>query len=655
MKRKVLLSLLVLSAGIGLCVAQPQPFALRITFGHGDEKATRWTGSVSAHNATVDELEGWLFLRQDRLSLNTFEIWTGGVLQKGVTLTGQASPGAQLSVSTSRGSFAFDSFDLRLGDRLPFLGGSVEVERLPDAVKLTEDSRDDDYPSIAAADSFAWAVWQSYSGRKDEVRIARYEGTWKHFTTLPGVSGDVWRPQVALDSEQRPAVIWSQQVNGNFDLYARTLDPEADQWLERVRLSTHPYPDIDHHVVSDPDGNLWVVWQGFRGDSSDIFLRHFDGLAWSGEIQVTSDPANDWVPRIAVQRGRAHIVWDSYRNGNYDVFLRSYEKGRFGPEIPVAQTPKFEAHPSVAVDAQGRIWVAWEESSPNWGKDRGLTIDPNWRENPDSERLKYSPAAGIYEYFQPEAFFAELKPEVNSSPGVGLYESRNLNLVVFEKELRKSPAGAFHPPQEGVGDNYDSPQLLIDPASNRVGLLFDRRGWSGPARQDIVYWESVLTFYEDGAWTPLLPLPRSWGGISARPAADFDQKGDLWVVWPTDERRFLYSAEPVVNNVYAAHIPLQGAPGVPLLQEEKAAERIEAAQGHLDEPGDVEAIRSYRTFVGGVEQRIVRGDFHRHTEFSTDHGGWLDGSLHDFYRYVLDAAAPSVPIMVRHFFPAKLE
>ena len=144
-------------------------------------------------------------------------------------------------------------------------------------------------------------------------------------------------------------------------------------------------------------------------------------------------------------------------------------------------------------------------------------------------------------------------------------------------------------------------------------------------------------------------MPKSWGRISARPAADFDQNGNLWVVWPTDERRFRSSNEPVVGNLYAARIPLQGAPGAPLLQEEKAAKKIEVAQGHLDEPGDVRAIRSYRTFVGGVEKRIVRGDFHRHTELSTDLGGWRDGSLHDFYRYVLDAAALDFGAVTDHF------
>jgi hypothetical protein len=34
----------------------------------------------------------------------------------------------------------------------------------------------------------------------------------------------------------------------------------------------------------------------------------------------------------------------------------------------------------------------------------------------------------------------------------------------------------------------------------------------------------------------------------------------------------------------------------------------------------------------------VRGDFHRHTELSWDGGGGTDGSLQDFYRYMIDAA-----------------
>ena len=41
--------------------------------------------------------------------------------------------------------------------------------------------------------------------------------------------------------------------------------------------------------------------------------------------------------------------------------------------------------------------------------------------------------------------------------------------------------------------------------------------------------------------------------------------------------------------------------------------------------------------MGGRRLRIVRGDFHRHTELSWDGGGAADGNLVDFYRYLIDA------------------
>ena len=95
---------------------------------------------------------------------------------------------------------------------------------------------------------------------------------------------------------------------------------------------------------------------------------------------MTEDPANDWGTRIAVDdQGKAYIAWDTYRNGNYDIYMQTYQSGNLGPAVLVAGTPRFEAHPTIAVDGQNRVWVAWDESGPNWGKDHGPTIDPEWR------------------------------------------------------------------------------------------------------------------------------------------------------------------------------------------------------------------------------------------------------------------------------------
>ena len=189
----------------------------------------------------------------------------------------------------------------------------------------------------------------------------------------------MWRPQVALDGAGLVWVVWSQQVEGNFDLYARALDEEGQLWLPPVRLSTHLNPDINHHLVADGEGHLWVVWQGFHKTNSDIFLRHYDG--------------------------------------------------------------------------QDRVWVAWDEAGPNWGKDTGLTTHPRWPEE--------GQAAWDAWVDQP------------SRPGTRLYEYRKVNLLVLEGERRKVPLHDLRQAlKKAEVEVHDYPQLFIDPDSGRVALLF---------------------------------------------------------------------------------------------------------------------------------------------------------------------------------------
>ncbi|GIW82977.1 MAG: hypothetical protein KatS3mg105_4784 [Gemmatales bacterium] len=66
-------------------------------------------------------------------------------------------------------------------------------------------------------------------------------------------------------------------------------------------------------------------------------------------------------------------------------------------------------------------------------------------------------------------------------------------------------------------------------------------------------------------------------------------------------------------------------------------ENPKRAPVHPNERQDLAAIRGKRVEVGGKRLRILRGDFHRHTEISAHRDG--DGTLEDSWRYALDAAA----------------
>ena len=46
-----------------------------------------------------------------------------------------------------------------------------------------------------------------------------------------------------------------------------------------------------------------------------------------------------------------------------------------GFQIPIADSARYEARPVVAVDPRGRVWVAYEERTPNWGKDAENLVD----------------------------------------------------------------------------------------------------------------------------------------------------------------------------------------------------------------------------------------------------------------------------------------
>jgi hypothetical protein len=466
--------------------------------------------------------------------------------------------------------------------------------------------RQDDWPAIAAApDGSIWVAWLSFNGERDDIAIRHFQdGKWSNLHWVPNTSGDNWLPQIAVDAANRPWLVWSQQLNGNWDLYARRFDAAQQEWGALERLTSDPLPDINPRLASNGNGQFALVWQGFRGKNSNIFLKTFDGQRWSGEVRVTNRQANDWEPAVALDsKGTAWIVYDSYKNGNYDVFLSRAG----GPEIAVAATPRFEARATVAVDGTDRVWVAWETGLQNWGKDQGYII-------------KDRPAG---------AFLGGVR-----EAQIGCYQSG--------KWMQPAkPLGSVF-----AGDRVSQPHVFASggnvwvAAKIRTTILTGRKNpadYYFPTGQK-GYWEYWITRLDGDHWTEAVPLPNSKGRWSTRLNAVWSAAGSLWMAWPTDGRVAGDYHRPLRQQVYAGEIR-DGAVSAPPVTVAATSESIEQKSGHADEPGDLSAIRGYTVSIGGKPHHIVRGDFHRHTELSWDRGGEPDGSLQDFYRYMIDAAS----------------
>ncbi|MGH8247543.1 MAG: hypothetical protein ACREUU_14050 [Gammaproteobacteria bacterium] len=613
--------------------ASSLPFTFRVTFGHKDSAPTDWDGSLRVENGRIDVLNGWRLSERDAASLGGWTIRSQpgsspaddnspapvrfvAAGPTGITVYGSGSEQTRFRATLARGNFDFTLAELRAGSALERLEGAVQILPLLPSSKLTADAREEDFPSVAeAADGSVWAVWPSFNGKLDEIRIRRYQnGRWSTFHTMPGIEGDVWKPQAAVDGKGNLWIVWSEQIDGNWDLYARSLSGES--WRPRIPLTQTPGADINHHLISDAAGDVHVTWQGFRSDFNIYLRSHRDGK-WQAPVAITEAPGNDWEPAVASDgKGKIAVVWDSYRNGDYDIFVRSAENGIWGTETTVSAAPYFEAHSSVAIDAAARVWVAWERGGPHWGKDQGYTI-----------RSKAS--------------------------GTQLGGQREIRVRCFVNGLARQPAGVVSdalPPAERQFLQW--PKLAVDRAG-RLWLHFrrrlDRRAPGQGANQSRSLWHGYYTRYEGNRWTAPRELPDSQGRISSQSMMAAGASGNMWLAWPTDNRRWWGNSHiPVVNQVYAGFVPAEG----PVVEPELVEPTLEPAPaldpGHTDERGDLAAIRSARTRLGGDELRIVRGDLHRHTELSWDGGGTGDSSLLDFYRYMIDAAGMDFGAVTDH-------
>jgi len=233
---------------------------------------------------------------------------------------------AEVTVQLAQGRFGFRTNELVLGKPLTFLGDQVRVERMPvfeavcpPAPLKSEQPYQDDYPAlwIDPADGRQYVAWISYRAGEDTLYVASRAQSGAPWNLQTLASGDLFRVALA-GSSQGLWVVWSAQLQGNWDLYGRQIDARGHSG-EVVRLTEAPGSDMWHRMVSDRRGRLWLVWQGFRNGQADILARVFDGR-WHPEMRISDSAANDWDPAVVAdtELDRVWIAWDTYEPGYYD-------------------------------------------------------------------------------------------------------------------------------------------------------------------------------------------------------------------------------------------------------------------------------------------------------------------------------------------------
>jgi len=433
--------------------------------------------------------------------------------------------------------------------------------------------------------------------------------TWGEPVAVTADGLDLFRPAVAVSGDGTPWVFWSEQVDcdrqfmgGDWELMARSTKPGA--MSHQLRLTAAPYADVFATACTDAAGKVWVAWMAFRDGHSRIMACHQDGDGFTEPEVVADSPRNEWAPALAAAAdGRVAVVWDSYANDGYDVLARVWQDGKWQDPVTIAATPVGEMNPSAAFDGAGRLWVAYEANDGPWGKDFGPYDQAGSRLQ--AGRLTEVRVLVNGRVMAPKQALTEAMP---GRPG--------------PQQVQNNPRG-----------NYVALPRLAADKDGRVWAVCrtafpNRRVGVGSV---VMSWASC---YQGEAWTPALQLTGSDAILDVRPSLMAATEGGLLAVINGDHRWAMTAQSPANEDVTMAYVP-GGAPasGEPVLDPAPA----NAAPPANTENADVARMRAYRTSLNGTNLQILRGEFHRHTEISSDGGG--DGTLIDMWRYGLDAAS----------------
>jgi hypothetical protein len=681
MDRKCLTYLFAGMAWAGALYAQ-SPASYRVLLGVTDSQVTRWDGSIAVTGTAHYTLEGWRFEAGDQTDGKLFHLSTRAnvtpgdpaIVANGLIVNADGvTDSAEFRFTTAQGDFRFTAAEVPYSNGIYKLGGRAYIDRIPQARRLAATPEEEDYPSLAAGrNGEAWLAYVQFHHNPDHIKLRRTlkeaPQDFSQFTAAPGgdqiwarkyangawgepiaitkPGGDLYRTAIAVDGSGRAWVFWSENHGGNFDVFARAVDDAGAK--EQVQISHEPGSDIDPVAATDSKGKVWVAWQGWRDGRAAIYAASQNGSGFSAPAKVSNSSRNEWNPAIAADgTGRVSVAWDSYRNGNYDVYARTWAASSWGAEIPIAASAAYEAYPSIAYDPSGRLWVAYEEGGRDWGKDFGADVTPGI--------ALYQGRAIRLRALEPDGRLVALDATLDAALAgtattrgdrIGSQsdsDSFNPNPRAAKQRL---PDGGFPNPTRVARNTL--PRLAVD-ASGRFWLAF--RSPNPTMRSPIgTVWAEYLVSFDGKAWTKPIFLNHSDNLLDNRPALAAGAAGRLLIVNSSDGRRIWHgtqgasnpgnpdpnsTVDPFNNDLWSHEVDLGAAnQSIPVI----ALGREARPEPPTVDGADAAGIRTLRDYRAGPEKNLhlVRGEFHRHSEISSDGGN--DGTILDQWRYILDTA-----------------
>ncbi|MEO0216861.1 MAG: T9SS type A sorting domain-containing protein [candidate division WOR-3 bacterium] len=237
--------------------------------------------------------------------------------------------------------------------------------------QLSSKASNDMYPAMTRdGDGRMWVCLERWTHLNGDIYCRYFDGTtWQPMFAVTTDSANDYRPAMATDSNGIAWVTWcSERYQYNRNIYVKRYNPNTGHWEGLYRITSNPAQDQDPKIAVSGDGMIWVVWTSWRNGNTDIYESHYNGSTWSNARAVVADPNRDEHPVLVVDRdGYLWCIWQSDRTGDWEIWAKYYKNGAWGDSMVISNNLARDIFPSAVVDDSGYIWVFWQSNRRgNW-------------------------------------------------------------------------------------------------------------------------------------------------------------------------------------------------------------------------------------------------------------------------------------------------
>ncbi|MDD4304804.1 MAG: prepilin-type N-terminal cleavage/methylation domain-containing protein [Patescibacteria group bacterium] len=160
-------------------------------------------------------------------------------------------------------------------------------------------------------------------------------------------STNQYNQNISIDSNDDIYIVWTDDRNGNLDIYAQKFDTNGNAlWAndKKINNDVGVASQYSPNINIDSNDDIYIVWTDDRNGNLDIYAQKFDtngNALWDPNdlrvnINLEQSPQTNATLDID-DENNIHIVWTDDRNGNLDIYMNSFEE--YGKTNTISNIP----------------------------------------------------------------------------------------------------------------------------------------------------------------------------------------------------------------------------------------------------------------------------------------------------------------------------